>query len=188
MHIFETERLILRNWDDSEGDRELFFEINSDDRVMEFFPFRRTRAETDAVFARMQEMIAKTGLGFYAAELKSTGELVGFIGLVRTDMEPHIPLGTVEIGWRLAARYWGKGLASEGAKAALAHGFETHGLDEIVSFAVYNNERSTAVMKRIGMRQDIPSSFIHPRVPDTHLYLKPHVLYRITAEEWRAEQ
>jgi RimJ/RimL family protein N-acetyltransferase len=184
MSIFETERLIVRNWRDS--DRDLFFEINSDDRVMEFFPFRRNRSETDAVFARMQEMIAETGLGFYAAELKSTAEPIGFIGLVRTDMEPYIPLGTVEIGWRLAARYWGKGLASEGAKAALDHGFEIHGLTEIVSFAVYNNARSTAVMKRIGMCQDIQGSFLHPRVADTHLHLKPHVLYRITAEEWRA--
>jgi RimJ/RimL family protein N-acetyltransferase len=186
MTILQTDRLIIRNWKD--GDRDLFFEINSDDRVMEFFPFRRNRAETDAVFARLQQMIAETGFGFYALELKSTAQPIGFVGLVRTDMEPHIPAGTVEVGWRLAARYWGKGLATEAARAALAHGFGLLNLDEIVSFAVHDNHRSTAVMKRIGMRQDIAGGFDHPNVPDTHPHLKRHVLYRLTAAEWRDRQ
>lgn len=186
MIILQTDRLIVRNW--RETDRDLFFEINSDDRVMEFFPFRRNREETDAVFTRMQEMIAETGLGFYALELKSSAEPIGFIGLARTDLEPHITLGTVEIGWRLAGRHWGKGLASEAARAVLAHGFDRLGLDEIVSFAVRDNHRSTAVMKRIGMRQDVGGSFDHPRVPDTHPHLKPHALYRISAKEWRDRQ
>lgn len=186
MMIFETDRLIVRNWRDE--DRDLFFEINSDDRVMEFFPFRRNREETDAVFAKMQAMIAETGLGFYAVEEKASGQPIGFVGLVRTDMEPHIKLGTVEIGWRLAARYWGKGYASEAATAALAHAFGTLGLDEIVSFVVHDNERSTSVMRRIGMHKDVGGSFDHPRVPDTHPHLQPHVLYRLTAEEWRSRQ
>jgi RimJ/RimL family protein N-acetyltransferase len=186
MIIFETDRLIVRNW--REEDRDLFFEINSDERVMEFFPFRRNRAETDAVFAKMQAMIAETGLGFYAVVEKATAEPIGFVGLVRTDMEPHIPLGTVEIGWRLAARYWGKGFASEAATAALAHAFGRLGMDEIVSFAVHDNDRSTSVMKRIGLRQDIDATFDHPRVPDTHPQLKRHVLYRLTIQEWRDRQ
>lgn len=183
MTIFETDRLIARNWRDD--DRALFFEINSDDRVMEYFPFRRTREECSAVFQRLQDMIATTGLGFYALELKETADPIGFVGLVRTDMEPHIKAGTVEIGWRLAARHWGKGYASEAATCALAHGFKTHALDEIVSFAVHDNDRSVAVMKRIGMRPAGDGTFDHPGVPDTHPHLKPHVLYRIAADEWR---
>ena len=75
MIITETERLIIRNW--RETDRDLAFEINSDDEVMEFFPFRRNRAEADAFFDRVQSMITETGLGLYVLELKARGEAIG---------------------------------------------------------------------------------------------------------------
>jgi RimJ/RimL family protein N-acetyltransferase len=181
MIILETERLIIRNW--QERDRDLFFEINSDESVMQFFPFRRDRSDADAFFDWLQRLIAETGLGFYALELKATGETIGFCGLARTDLEPHIALDTVEIGWRLAQRYWGKGYISEAATALLHHGFETLKLDEIVSFAVHDNSRSTSVMRRIGMHR--AGDFNHPRVPESHLHLKQHALYRLTVSKWR---
>ncbi len=62
MIILETPRLIIRNWEDR--DRELLHVINSDDEVMRFFPFRRNRAESDALFELLQTMIAETGFGF----------------------------------------------------------------------------------------------------------------------------
>lgn len=186
MIILETERLVIRNWQDR--DRELFFEINSDETVMKFFPFRRDRAEADAFFDWIQKLIAETGLGFYALELKISGETIGFCGLARTDLEPHIPLNTVEIGWRLAPRFWGKGYINEAAVALLRHGFETLRLDEIVSFAVHDNVRSTSVMRRIGMQRDTANDFEHPRVPESHPHLKPHVLYRMAASDWRRRQ
>ncbi|MBB3607498.1 GNAT family N-acetyltransferase [Rhizobium sp. BK602] len=185
MIIAETERLLIRNWRDE--DRDLAFEINSDERVMEFFPFRRNRAEADAFLERVRSMIAETGLGFYALEDKATGAAIGFCGLARTDhLEPFVKKGTVEIGWRLSARFWGKGFASESARALLVHGFETLGLDEIVSFAVHNNIRSTAVMERIGMQRVDGGDFNHPGVPDSHPHLQRHVLYRLAATEWRS--
>ena len=113
--ILTTERLIIRNW--REEDRDLFHEINSDPDVMEFFPKRRNRAESDEFFDYAQRMIAETGLGFYALELTATGETLGFCGIVRTSHEPAIPNGTVEIGWRLAKRHWGFGYVSEAATA-----------------------------------------------------------------------
>ncbi|AVA22051.1 GNAT family N-acetyltransferase [Rhizobium sp. LEGMi198b] len=187
MIITETDRLIIRNW--READRELAYEINSDEAVMEFFPFRRNREEANAFFERVQSMIAETGLGFYALELKASGEALGFCGLAQTNhLEPFVPAGTVEIGWRLAARYWGKGFVSEAARALLAHGFETLDFDQIVSFAVHNNIRSTSVMERIGMHRVEGGDFDHPGVPDTYPHLQRHVLYRLTAAEWRALQ
>jgi RimJ/RimL family protein N-acetyltransferase len=187
MIITETDRLIIRNW--RETDRDLAYEINSDETVMEFFPFRRNRTEADAFFDRVQSMITETGLGLYVLELKESGEAIGYCGLMRTDhLEPFVPVGTIEIGWRLVARHWGKGLVSEAARALLAHGFGKHGLDQIVSFAVHNNVRSTAVMERIGMRHVEDGDFNHPNVPDTHPHLQRHVLYRLTAAEWRAGQ
>ncbi|MBV2143897.1 GNAT family N-acetyltransferase [Falsochrobactrum sp. TDYN1] len=178
MIILETPRLIIRNWEDR--DRELLHVINSDDEVMHFFPFRRNRAESDALFERLQTMIAETGLGFYALEEKQNEQCIGFAGLARTDLEPHFPTGTVEIGWRLTRPYWGNGYVTEAGRALLAYAFETLDLPEVVSFAVFNNDRSTSVMQRIGMVRNEARDFDHPRVPDATPHLKRHVVYRIS--------
>jgi RimJ/RimL family protein N-acetyltransferase len=83
-----------------------------------------------------------------------------------------------EIGWRLARGQWGKGYATEGARAALAFGFDKLGLDEIVSFTAVINLRSQRVMERIGMTHDPADDFDHPRVAPGDP-LRPHVLYRL---------
>ncbi|MEQ1950446.1 GNAT family N-acetyltransferase [Mesorhizobium sp. CN2-181] len=181
MTLFRTERLVLRNW--QERDHDLFHRINSDDTVMAFFPFRRNRAESDAVMDRMRAEIDRDGFGWTAAEITATGACVGFIGLHATEIVPVVPAGSFEIGWRLAPEFWGKGYVTEGAAALIDFAFDSLGLDEIVSFAVWSNNRSTAVMKRLGMRRE--EDFDHPGVPDTHPELKRHQLYRLTAREWR---
>lgn len=185
MIITETERLRIRAW--KESDRDLFFAINSDPKVMEFFPFRRNRAEADALFDRVGRGIAETGLGFFAIALKADDRPIGFCGLAWTDLEPHLPKGTVEIGWRLGPSYWGKGFVTEAASELLRYAFEEKGLDEVVSFAIAANSRSTAVMQRLGMHRDATRDFDHPRVPADQPALVPHVLYAISAGEWREE-
>jgi RimJ/RimL family protein N-acetyltransferase len=179
-----TPRLIIRNWEPRDAD--LFHLINSDERVMEFFPFRRDRAQSDAFLETLRARIAAKGVGFTALEIRETGECIGFCGLHADSVVPTLPPDTVEIGWRLAPQHWGKGFVSEAARAWLAHGFGMMGLDEIVSFAVWNNRRSTAVMERLGMRRDPSGDFDHPRVPETHPHLKRHVLYRLTRHDWLA--
>ena len=175
-----TERLLLRNWE--ERDRDLFHRINSDDRVMEFFDFRRDRTAADAVMDRMREEIARDGYGWTAAEIAATGQCIGFIGLHQVEIPGLAAAGTCEIGWRLAPEFWGKGFASEGAGALLAFGFDELGLREIISFAVSSNVRSTAVMERLGMTADPANDFDHPRVLDPGL--KRHVFYRLKREDW----
>ncbi|WP_337266950.1 GNAT family N-acetyltransferase [Oryzifoliimicrobium ureilyticus] len=182
--IVMTERLVLRNWRDA--DRDLFHEINWDPEVMEFFPKRRSRVEADTLLDEVILGIEKTGLGFYALALGDTDETLGFCGLARTNLEPYLPDGTVEIGWRLARRHWGKGYVTESARALLCYGFETLDLPEIVSFAVVTNHRSTAVMKRIGMHHDPARDFKHPRVPNSLPHLQPCVLYALDRLGWRA--
>lgn len=183
MTPLRTERLILRNWE--ERDRALFHRINSDERVMEYFPFRRDRAQSDALLDRLRDGIAANGFGFAAAELAATGDCIGFVGLHVADyLEPLLPADAIEIGWRLAPEFWGQGYVTEAAKAHLAQGFETFGFGKIVSFAVSNNARSTAVMERLGMHRDETGDFDHPRVPDTHPQLKRHVLYRLSRGQW----
>jgi len=110
-----TERLILRNWE--ERDRELVHRINSDERVMEFFPFRRSRAESDAKMDEWRAWIEADGYGFAAVEIATSGECIGFVGLFDTEDLPGLPEGTVEIGWRLAPEYWGHGYVTEAAEA-----------------------------------------------------------------------
>ncbi|MBB6464597.1 RimJ/RimL family protein N-acetyltransferase [Aminobacter lissarensis] len=186
MKPIRTERLILRNW--QERDRDLFHRINSDDQVMEFFGMRRSRAESDELFDRLATGVERDGFGFAAAEIAASGECIGFVGLLRTDLEPFIAKGMLEIGWRLAPEFWGKGYVTEAADAWLAYAFEVIGEDEVVSFAVWNNNRSTAVMRRLGM-QAVPSrDFDHPRVPDTHPALRRHVFYRLSQAEWQQKK
>lgn len=186
MTPLETERLVIRNWEDR--DRDLFHEINSDDEVMRFFPFRRTREMADAFLDHLRGEIAQDTFGFAALELKETGETIGFAGLHRTDLEPIFPSGEIEIGWRLARRFWSKGYASEAASALLRHGFAAMGLERIVCYAVRDNHRSTAVMRRIGMRRVPERDFDHPGVPETHPELKRHVVYVLTKVEWLTQR
>ncbi|WP_367718607.1 GNAT family N-acetyltransferase [Nitratireductor sp. GISD-1A_MAKvit] len=184
MTIIETARLLLRNWRDE--DRSLFHRINSDDTVMEFFPFRRNREEADKLMDFIRDGITRNGFGFAAAEVKETGELIGFVGLHRVTGLANLPDGAIEIGWRLAPEFWGKGYVTEAADAWLEFGFETLNLEEIVSFAVAENDRSIAVMRRIGMTRDRDGDFDHPSVPDSQAGLKHHVLYRLSRADWQS--
>lgn len=182
MILLSTPRLVIRNWE--ERDRALLHRINSDDKVMEFFPFRRDRSTSDAVMDDMRTDIAKRGYGWTAAELAATGECIGFIGLNPAEIEPIVPPGSTEIGWRLAPEFWGHGYVTEAAAALLGHAFETLGKEEVISFAVTTNTRSLAVMERLGMTRDLSADFDHPRVPDTHSHLKRHALYRLSRLDW----
>jgi RimJ/RimL family protein N-acetyltransferase len=183
MIVATTPRLILRNWE--EKDRDLFHEINSDPVVMEFFPFLRTRAQSDELFDRIRGVITQTGLGFFALADRETDTAMGFCGLSRTTrQEPYVADGSVEIGWRLARRYWGHGYITEAAEKLLEFGFDEKGLDEIVSFAVAGNTRSVAVMRRIGML-DTGRDFDMPGIDDARAELRRHVLYTIDRAAWR---
>jgi len=178
-----TERLLLRTW--RESDLAPFAELNADPVVMEHFPATMTREESDAMVARIEASHAENGHCFYAAELRATGEFMGFIGLHRPVWEAHFT-PCVEIGWRLARPFWGLGYASEGARVALRHGFDVLGLDEIVAVTVPANERSQAVMRRLGMTRDPADDFDHPRVPQDCPQVR-HVLYRLRREQWAAQ-
>lgn len=186
MIITQSSRLSLRSW--QEKDRDLFYEINSDPKVMDFFPSLRSREQSDALMDRINAMIEQTGFGFYALENRQTGEVIGFTGVAQTDLDPYIIKDTLEVGWRLAHRYWGMGYVTEAATAALKYAFEQSGVEEIVSFAVTNNKRSIAVMRRLGMTHRPDQDFDHPRIPQTAAHLKRHVLYQLNKCDWQMNQ
>ena len=178
----ETERLIIRNW--LEQDRELFYRINSDDRVMEFFPFRRDRAAANELLDILRRKITENGYGFTAIALRETNQAIGFCGLADISPEDGFPGTGVEIGWRLASEFWGKGYASEAARKLLEFAFDELDKPEVVSFAVHTNHRSFAVMKRIGMKRDPSRDFDHKKVPETHPDLKRHLVYALTRNQF----
>jgi len=175
---FETDRLRLRQW--LATDREPFAALNADPRVMEFFPATLDRATSDAMADYCEALIAKRGWGFWAAEVKGSGQFIGFVGLHTPFELPFSPC--VEIAWRLAFKHWGKGFASEAASGALQVGFGLLNLPEIVSFTAVRNLRSRAVMERLGMRE-APSTFEPPHIPvDSPLRL--HCLYPLSRDDW----
>lgn len=181
--MIKTKRLILRPW--QEADLEPFAALNADPRVMEYFPSPLSRQESEQMVKRMQTKIEERGWGLWAASLAENGKFIGFIGMNDvpkiTLPDPFTP--AVEVGWRLAHPFWGKGYATEGAQACLKYGFEMLKLEEIVSFTAVQNKRSRAVMERIGMHHDPKDDFDHPKLSEDH-WLKRHVLYRIKKNEW----
>jgi RimJ/RimL family protein N-acetyltransferase len=173
--MIATGRLILRAWKDC--DLAPFAAMNADPAVREFFPGLLTKDESDASARRAQSKIEQRGFGMFAAELRATGEFIGFIGLDPMDFViPGVPQPAVEIGWRLARAHWGKGLATEGARAVVQFAFGTLHLEEVVAITVPANIRSRRVMEKIGMTHVPHLDFDHPRIAAGHP-LRRHVLY-----------
>jgi ribosomal-protein-alanine N-acetyltransferase len=146
---------------------------------MEFMPSCLSRAESDALVDRMQAHFERNGFGLYAAELLTEERLAGFVGLSVPGFVAHFT-PCVEIGWRLGAACWGQGLATEAARAAVNHAFQTLGIRELVSFTVPMNTRSRRVMEKIGMTRNSADDFDHPGLPEGHP-LRRHVLYRLAS-------
>ncbi len=175
-----TPRLILRPW--RESDLAPFAAINADPEVMRFFPAPLSTEESDAFARLIVARHASQGFGFWAVEENGGEAFIGIIGLNRPTFDaPFMPC--VEIAWRLSRAQWGKGYATEGARAVLAHAFGPLGLKEIVAFTTPANARSRAVMERLGMRHDFEFDFDHPRVSKGHA-LRRNLLYRIRPREF----
>lgn len=174
-YIIRTPRLGLRRW--HESDREPFARLNADPAVMEYFPHLLSRPESDALVDRIEQHHVERGFGLWAVDWLETGQFVGFVGL-------SVPRFTafftpcVEIGWRLDRLWWGRGIATEAARACLSYGFSTLNLPEIVSFTTIPNQRSRHVMEKIGLTYR--ATFRHPNLPPEHP-LTEHVLYGISA-------
>jgi len=172
---------VLRGW--TAADRAPFGALNADPEVMRHFPTPLTREQSDAFADLVAERFAADGFGLWALEVVGGARFVGSTGIWRLR-EPHPYAGAVEAGWRLARSAWGRGYATEAARAAVAYGFDEVGLDEIVSTTSVSNVTSQAVMERLGMTRDPGDDYDHPSVP-AGSPLRRHLLYRLTARQWR---
>jgi RimJ/RimL family protein N-acetyltransferase len=150
---------------------------------MEHFPSTLTRTESDALAERIERELGRDGHGLWAVEIPGEAPFVGFVGITAADDDlPFAP--AIEVGWRLAREHWGRGIATEAARAALTFGFEQLGLEEIVAITAVSNTRSQGVMERLDMRRDHTGEFEHPQIPAGHP-LAAHVLYRLAAGRGR---
>jgi RimJ/RimL family protein N-acetyltransferase len=179
MSTLYTDRLILRRWQPS--DRAPFASINRDPVVMEHFPRSLSEVQSNRVIDRIEAHFEQHRFGLWATQLRDSSEFIGFIGISVPRFEAAF-MPCVEIGWRLASAHWGRGLATEGARAVMRHAFEDLSLPALVSFTVPANLRSRRVMEKLGMTRNPADDFHHPQLPHGHP-LRRHVLYRLAAHD-----
>lgn len=133
--------------------------ISASKEVMRFFPALATPQQTADFIERMQRLYQEKGYCYFAVDLLETNEFIGFIGL--NDITYHVPFSpAVDIGWRLAEKYWGKGYATEGATACLSYAKEQLNLPEIVATAPIINKPSITIIEKIGMTKHL--NYVHP--------------------------
>ncbi len=152
MQVFlETDRLVLRRF--TEADVDNLVELDSDPEVMRYInggrPTPREEVEQEILPAFLAWYERSPGFGFWAAEEKATGE---FVGWFHFRPEPHSPSGDVELGYRLRRAAWGKGYATEGARALIRKGFSESGVRRVVAETMAINTGSRRVMEKCGLR------------------------------------
>jgi ribosomal-protein-alanine N-acetyltransferase len=163
-----TSRLLLRPWRDE--DIVAFAEMSADPAVMEYL------LPLPGWVARKRAHWQEHGFGQWVVEIPGDAAFIGVIGLETVSYEAHFT-PAVEVAWRLARAYWGRGYAIEAASASLDYGFEKLALNEIVALTVPANQRSRRVMERLGMTRSAEDDFDHPRLPEGPS--RRHVLYRL---------
>ena len=170
-----TSQLVLRPWRDE--DIADFAEMSADPVVMEYLlPLSERGLSADTWVARKRAHWEEHGFGQWVVELPGEASFIGVVGLETVSYDAHFT-PAVEVAWRLVRAYWGRGYATEAAKAALDYGFGEVGLGEIVALTVPANQRSCRVMERLGMTRSPQDDFDHPRLPEGPL--RRHVLYRL---------
>ncbi|MFA0960962.1 GNAT family N-acetyltransferase [Roseivirga sp. BDSF3-8] len=179
--LITTERVGLRPW--LEGDIPAMAAISGDREVMRFFPAPATYKQTEEFIHRMQKSYTDRGYCYFPVFLLATKRLIGFTGLLYQTYEglPFMPC--TDVGWRLDKSVWGKGLATEAARACLTFGFENCRLNTIYATCPQVNTPSERVMKKLGMSRQ--GTFMHPRLKDAP-HLQPCVYYSVDKERTRS--
>jgi RimJ/RimL family protein N-acetyltransferase len=169
-----TSRLILRPL--AAEDLDAFATLHADPRVMEKLGSTLTSSQSQAVLTRLRHAVEDGGVAPWAVELPNQAKFVGLVGLSRPTFEAAFT-PCVEVVWRLLPDHWGRGIATEAARASLDFGFTTLELPEILAWTTPDNVASRKVMAKLGMTHDPADDFDHPRLPSVHP-LSRHVLYR----------
>ena len=174
--MIETERLILRPWEES--DLAPLLAICRDPLVMATIGPVQSSAEVQAGIVTQQAYQARDGYCYWAMERRAERDVIGFCGLEKQPDAMPMIAGKTDIGWRLAHRRWGQGYAREAAAASLLWAWTHTDLAQVVAITTLANTRSWGLMERLGMARDHSADFDHPAVADDSP-LKRHILYRI---------
>ncbi|MFT5156316.1 MAG: RimJ/RimL family protein N-acetyltransferase [Bacteroidia bacterium] len=171
---FTSQRLGFRSWD--AADLDSLSELNSDSRVMNYFPSVLSRSDSQDFMNRMNDMLKRERYCYFAVDELDSSNFIGLIGLAKQNFDAAFT-PCVDLGWRLHPRFWGKGYATEGALKCMKYGFNALSINKILAMAPQVNKQSIAVMNRIGMKQT--SIFIHPKL-NRNKRLQSCVLYELT--------
>lgn len=172
-YIFKSERLGFRNW--MESDLKELEIMNSDAKVMEYFPKTLTIKENEELFEKLKRHYKKHNYTYFATEILASNQFIRFIGLAYQEYEAEFT-PAIDIGWRLKETAWGKGYATEGAKKCLEFAFNELNLEQIIATCTCKNYKSENVMKKIGMKKI--GDFKHPKLKEYPEYEKC-ICYRI---------
>lgn len=180
--VATTERLVLRT--EAEGDLAAWLERANTPEVLAFLGGPKSPAKVAESFARMREAHVEGRPSFYMMALKDGGELVGRCGLATIDPEqaPDGLRGQIQIGWTVCPEHWGKGYASEAARAWLAIAFENHAAPAVYGQTSERNAASWRIMQKLGMRRLAELDYEDPDYPPED---NPTMVWGITREEWQ---
>jgi len=155
----ETARLRLRMWRDDDVDA--LVPMHADEEVVRYLEDGsvQDRERVARSVAAWREDWDRHGFGLWCAELRESGEAIGFVGLAYPTWLPEA-MPDVEVGWRLRRDVWGRGLATEGGRASLAYAFDELGLTRVISIHQPSNIASRRVMEKLGLRHE--SDVLHP--------------------------
>ncbi len=157
--VLETDRLLFRPLvlDDLDD----LAAIQADPEVMRFFPSGpRSREQTQADLERCIQLQHEHGFSLWATIDRESGELIGRCGLLPQVLQDH---REVEIAYLLARSHWGRGLATEAARAIRDHGFDSLGLERLVSIIHRDNSASRRVAENAGLRPERMIQFMNHR-------------------------
>jgi RimJ/RimL family protein N-acetyltransferase len=175
--MIEAPRLILRPW--REDDKDAFNAIINTPAMMAHFGGVVPREKIDALIDRQMEKQAADGHCMWALETKADGELAGICGL-RFGGHPGTPVdGMYELGWRIAERHWGQGIAREAAEASRDWGWANTPARTIAAWTNPDNTPSWGLMIRIGMARRPDLDFRHPLYLDTDDVIGDMIVYAI---------
>jgi RimJ/RimL family protein N-acetyltransferase len=166
--VLRTARLALRHL--VPDDAQAMFDLNADPEVLRFTP-DAPPASVDEVRRALedyQNVYRDDGFARWAAIEETTGEWLGWCGLRRQAD------GEVDLGYRFRRPSWGRGFATEGARASLAYGFEALGLARIMAVAHADHVRSIRVLEKIGMRYEKTTTYGNA----------PAVLWALSRDAW----
>jgi RimJ/RimL family protein N-acetyltransferase len=181
--IVETARLVLRRWEP--GDLDLWLDHLNTPQVTDHLGGVRTRDAVIEKFDKLTRGWDEDGFSFLAVALKADGRFLGTCGIARiaNASAPEALKGQIQIGWQLRADMWGKGYATEAARAALGLAFGRCGFETLYAQTAERNRASWAVMEKLGMRRRKDMDYADPDYPPAD---NPTIIYALERADWTA--